>query len=88
MKRTWIKTLGTSLVVYGMTFAHPVLALAQEAAPAQSEKPAGKMGMHGMMGHVHMRMGMRPEMQQMHEQMEKMQQEMTQELQQQMTALR
>jgi hypothetical protein len=88
MKRTWIKTLGTSLVVYGMTLAHPVLAPAQEATPAQPEKPAGKMGMHGMMGHGHMRMGMMPEMQKMHEQMEKMHQEITQELQQQMTALR
>ena len=51
-----------------------------QAPAAAQEKPAGKMGMPGMMGHGHM-MGMMPEMQKMHEQME-------QELQKKLTALR
>jgi hypothetical protein len=84
---TLVKNMGMSLMVCGMMLAHPFSAAAQEAAPAQQEKQAGKMGMHGMMGKKHMP-GMRPEMQQMHEHMEKMHQEMTQELQKQLTALR
>ena len=81
-----IRTLGTSLLICGMFLTAP-FAGAQEATPAQPEKPAPKMGMQGMMGHGHMA-GMMPEMQKMHEQMEKMHQEMSQELQKQMTALR
>lgn len=88
MKNTaLVKTIGTSLMVGGMMLAHPFSLAAQEVTQAQQEKPAGKMGMHGMMGKEHM-MGMRPEMQKMHEHMEKMHQEMTQELQKQLTALR
>lgn len=74
-------------MVCGMMLTHPFLLAAQEATQAQQERPAGKMGMHGMMGKEHMS-GMMAEMQQRHEQMEKMHQEMTQELQKQMTALR
>jgi hypothetical protein len=76
------------LAVTPLTATAAPPAVAQETAPAPQEKPAGKMGMHGGMGHGHMMMGMMPEMQQMHEQMEKMHREMTQELQKQMTALR
>ncbi len=82
------KTVGASLIICGMVLTFPFFAAAQEAVPTQQEKPAGKMGMHGGMGHGHMMMGMMPEMQQIHEQMENMHQEMTRELQQQMTALR
>ena len=84
---TLVKNMGMSLMVCGMMLAHPFSLAAQEATQAQQEKPAGKMGMHGMMGKEHMS-GMRPEMQKMHEQREKMHQEMTQELQKQLTALR
>lgn len=75
-------------MVCGLFFSHPFSITAQEATPAQQEKPAAKMGMPGMMGHEHMMTGMMPEMEKMHAQMEKMHQEMTQELQKQMAALR
>lgn len=81
------KTLGTGLVFCGLMLVHPFSVAAQEATPAQQEKPAGKMNMPGMMGHEH-RPGMTPEMHKMHEQMEGMHQEMTQELQKQLAALR
>ncbi|MBI3245478.1 MAG: hypothetical protein HYZ50_03090 [Deltaproteobacteria bacterium] len=84
---TLVKNMGMSLMVCGIILAHPFSLAAQEATQAQQEKPAGKMGMPGMMGKEHMP-GMMAEMQQRHEQMEKMHQEMTQELQKQMTALR
>jgi hypothetical protein len=82
-----VKTIGTGLLVGGIILTHPCSVAAQEPPSAQQEKPAGKTGMPGMMGHGHM-MGMMPEMQKMHEQMEKMHKEMTQELQKQLTALR
>jgi len=84
---TLVKTIGTGLMVSGMILAHPISAAAQESPSAQQEKPTGKTGMPGMMGHGHM-ISMMPEMQKMHEQMEKMHEEMTQELQKQLTALR
>jgi hypothetical protein len=84
---TLLKTIGTALMACGMMCAHPHFAAAQESPPAPQEKPAGKMGMPGMMGHGHM-MGMMPEMQKMHEQMEKMHKQMEQELQKKLTALR
>jgi hypothetical protein len=82
-----IKALGTGLMVCGMILTCPLFATAQEATPAPQEKPAGEMGMHGMMGHGH-KSGNMAEMQKMHDQMEKMHEEMSQELQKQMTALR
>ncbi len=84
---TLVKTIGTGLLVGGLILTHPFSVAAQEAPPAQQEKPTEKMGMHGMMGKEHMP-GMRAEMQKMHEQMKAMRQEMTQELQKQLTALR
>jgi hypothetical protein len=81
------KTLVTSLIVCGLMFAHPLSAAAQGSSPAQQEKPAGEMGMPGMMGHEQ-RPGMMTKMQQMHEHMAGMHQEMMQELQKQLTALR
>jgi DNA-binding transcriptional MerR regulator len=84
---TLVKNMGLSLMVCGTILIHPFSATAQEATPAQQEKPAGKMGMPGLMGKEHMS-GMMTEMQQRHEQMEKMHQEITQELQKQMTTLR
>ncbi len=82
-----VKTIGTSLIVSGMILAHPFSVAAQESPPAQQEKPAGKMGMPGMMGHGHMP-GMIAEMQKMHEQMEGIHKQMEQELQKKLTALR
>lgn len=46
-----VKTIGTGLMVSGMILAHPISAAAQESPPAQQEKPTGKTGMPGMMGH-------------------------------------
>lgn len=84
---TVVKNMGMGLMVCGMMLIHPFSVAAQEAPPAQQEKQAGKMGMHGTMGKEHMP-GMMAEMQKMHEQMKAMRQEMTQELQKQLTALR
>jgi transcriptional regulator with GAF, ATPase, and Fis domain len=80
-------TVGVSLLICGIALAHPFSAAAQETTPTSQEKPAGKMGMQGMMEKEHMS-GMMTEMQQRHEQMEKMHQEMTQEMEKQLTALR
>ena len=88
MKRlTLVKIVATSFMVGGLLLAHPFFTAAQETTPAPQEKPAGEMGMPGMMGHEH-GPGMMGDMQKMHDQHEKMHQEMTQELQKQMTALR
>lgn len=84
------KTIGTGLMFCGLMLVHPFSVAAQEATPAQQEKPAGKMNMPGMRGHEHMPC-MTPEMHEMHEmheRMEGMQQEMTRELQKQLAALR
>jgi len=77
---TLVKNMGLSLMVCGTILSHPFCATAQEATPAQQEKPAGKMSMPGRMGKEPMS-GMMIERQQRHEQMEKMHQEMIQELQ-------
>ena len=82
-----VKTIGTGLMVCGTILTHPFSVAAQESPPAQQEKPTGKMGMPGMMGHGHMP-GMMAEMQKMHEQMEGMHKQMEQELQKKLTALR
>jgi hypothetical protein len=82
-----MKTIGIGLMVCGLMFVHPFSAAAQESPPARQDKPGGKMGRPGMMGHEQ-RPGMMAEMQKMHEHMEGMHQEMTQELQKQLTALR
>lgn len=78
--------VGTSLTIAVLLLLSPLVVAAQEAAPAQQEKPTEEMDKPGMMGKER-RAGMRAKMRQHREQMEKMHQEMTQELQKQMTAL-
>jgi hypothetical protein len=78
--------VGTSLTLAVLLLLSPFFVAAQEAAPAQQEKPAEQMDQPGMMGKER-RATMRAQMQQRRERMKKMRQEMNQELQKQMTAL-
>ncbi|MGE0682469.1 MAG: hypothetical protein AB7P69_16415 [Candidatus Binatia bacterium] len=75
-----------NLAVVALLLLAPLSTVAQETAPTQQEKPAGKEGAPAMRGKH--KAGMMAKMHQRHEQMEKMQQEMTQELETQITALR
>ena len=88
MKKTvLVKTTGIGLMACGVILAHPFSAAAQESPPVQQEKPAGKMGMSGMMEQGQMPAGM-PDMEKMREQLQGIHKQMEQELQQKLTDLR